>query len=181
MRPLIGIIGKGARDGSDPVPRESWEAAEEVGRLVAERGGVLLSGGLGGVMEAASKGAHEAGGIVVGLLPGLDRDSANPYVDIPLATGIGTIRNHLTVRGSDAVIMIGGGNGTLNELTICYGTKPVVVLEGSGGWSDRIRDCLYEGRYLDERRAGEIHIVGSATEAVALAFELAGHAKEAKA
>ncbi len=131
-------------------------------------------------MEAASKGAHLAGGLVVGLLPGLDRDSANPYVDIPLPTGLDTIRNHLTVRGSDAVIMIGGGNGTLNELTVCYGKKSVVVLEGTGGWADRIRGCLYEGKYLDERHAGEVHFAQSAAEAVDLAFELAASTRDAR-
>ncbi len=178
MRTLIGIIGKGVQQSSDPLPQLTWDAAEEVGRLIAEREGVVLTGGLGGVMEAASKGAHLAGGLVVGLLPGLERQSANPYVDIPLATGLGTIRNHLTVRSSDAVIMIGGGNGTLNELTICYGTKPVVVFEGSGGWSDRIRGSLYEGKYLDERRAGEIHFAQSAAEAVDLAFELAARERQ---
>jgi uncharacterized protein (TIGR00725 family) len=179
MRTLIGIIGKGTRGASDPVPQRALDAAEEVGRLIAERDGVVLTGGLGGVMEAASKGAHQAGGVVVGLLPSLDRNSANPYVDIPLPTGLSTIRNHLTVRGSDAVIMIGGGNGTLNELTVCYGTKPVVVLEGTGGWADRIRNCLYEGKYLDERRASEIHFAQSATEAVDLVFRLAERAREA--
>lgn len=178
MRTLIGIIGKGMADGEDTVPREALDGAEEVGRLVAGRHGVVISGGLGGVMEAVSKGAHEAGGLVIGLLPSLDRRTANPYVDIPLPTGLSTIRNHLTVRSSDAVIMIGGGNGTLNELTVCYGTKPVVVLEGTGGWADRIRGVLYQGKYLDERRAGEIHFARTAAEAVELAFRLAGHVGE---
>ena len=79
---------------------------------------------------------------------------------------------------SDAVIMIGGGNGTLNELTIAYGHKPVVVLEGTGGWADRIRGALYEGKYLDERRVGEIHFAQSAQEAVDKAFHLADERRE---
>ncbi len=178
MRTMIGIIGKGSVGPEDPVPQAALDAAEEVGRLVARRHGVIVSGGLGGVMEAVSKGAHEAGGLVIGLLPSLDRHTANPYVDIPIPTGLNTVRNHLTVRSSDAVIMIGGGNGTLNELTVCYGTKPVVLLERTGGWADRVRGMLYEGKYLDERRAGEIHFAPTGAEAVELAFQLADRAPE---
>ena len=172
MRTLIGIIGKGSRGPDDPVPAEAIEAAEEVGRLIAARDGVVITGGLGGVMEAASKGAQQAGGLVVGLLPGTERSTANRYVDIPIATGIGTIRNHLTVRAGDAVIMIGGGNGTLNELTIAYGMKPTVIVETSGGWAQRVRGALYEGKFLDERRLREIHFAQTAEEAVEMAYTL---------
>ncbi len=177
MRTLIGIIGKGSKGADDPVPPSALRGAEEVGRLIAARNGVVITGGLGGVMEAASKGAHEAGGLVIGLLPGLDRGSANRFVDIPLATGLGTIRNHLTVRGSDAVIMIGGGAGTLNELTVSYGTKPTVVLTGTDGWSDRIREVLYDGKYLDERRVAAIHFASSPAEAVETAYTLIAQAQ----
>ena len=173
MRTVIGVIGKGTRGANDPVPQAAWDAAEAVGRLVAQRQGVMLTGGLGGVMEAASKGAQQAGGLVIGIIPGLDRREANPYCDVVIPSGIGTIRNHLTVRASDAVIMIGGGSGTLNEVTICYGQKPLVVLEGSSGWADRLRSALYEGKYVDERRASEIHFAQTPAQAVELAFRLA--------
>ena len=99
---------------------------------------------------------------------------ANPYVDIAIPTGLGTARNLIYTRGCDAVIMIGGGAGTLNELTIAYqGHRSVVVIEGSGGWSDRIRSVLVEGRFLDERRESEIHFASTASEAVAQAMLLA--------
>jgi uncharacterized protein (TIGR00725 family) len=91
-------------------------AAAEVGRLVAERGAVLVCGGLGGSMEAACRGAKEAGGMTVGILPGPDRAAANPYVDIALPTGLGEARNALVVRAADAVIAVGGGYGTLSEI-----------------------------------------------------------------
>jgi uncharacterized protein (TIGR00725 family) len=91
-------------------------AAAEVGRLVAERGAVLVCGGLGGAMEAACRGAKEAGGMTVGILPGPDRAAANPYVDIALPTGLGEARNALVVRAADAVIAVGGGYGTLSEI-----------------------------------------------------------------
>ncbi|MEA2363111.1 MAG: hypothetical protein QOD71_2256 [Thermoleophilaceae bacterium] len=91
-------------------------AAAEVGRLVAERGAVLVCGGLGGAMEAACRGAKEAGGMTVGILPGPDRAAANRYVDIALPTGLGEARNALVVRAADAVIAVGGGYGTLSEI-----------------------------------------------------------------
>jgi uncharacterized protein (TIGR00725 family) len=87
-----------------------------VGRLVAERGAVLVCGGLGGAMEAACRGAKQAGGLTVGILPGSDRSDANPYVDVALPTGLGEARNALVVRAADAVIAIGGGYGTLSEI-----------------------------------------------------------------
>jgi uncharacterized protein (TIGR00725 family) len=93
-------------------------AAAEVGRLVAERGAVLVCGGLGGVMEAACRGAKQAGGMTVGILPGTDRADANPYVDIALPTGLGEARNALVVRAADVLIAVGGGYGTLSEIAL---------------------------------------------------------------
>ena len=92
--------------------------AEEVGRLIADRGGIVVTGGLSGVMEATSRGAKRAGGLVIGILPGFDKREANEFVDIAITTGMGWMRNTLTVRAADAVIMISGGIGTLNELTV---------------------------------------------------------------
>ena len=148
--------------------------AEAVGRRIAERGAVLVSGGTTGVMEAASRGAKEGGGLVVGLLPGLDPRDANHYVDIALPTGLGRARNLLDARAADALVMIGGGVGTLNELTFAYAEgKPVVIVQGSGGWADRIRPVLYDGRYLDDRHTAEIHFAASPEAAAELAIELA--------
>jgi uncharacterized protein (TIGR00725 family) len=103
-----------------------------VGRLLAEAGAVVVTGGLGGVMEAASKGAREAGGTVVALLPGLDRADANPFVDVAIPTGMGEMRNALIVRAADAVVAVGGEWGTLSEIAFARKTgKPVV---GVGSW-----------------------------------------------
>src|SRR5207237_7152948 len=127
--------------------------AEEVGRLIAERKGIVVTGGLSGVMEAVSRGAKNAGGLVIGILPGFDKRDANEFVDIAVTTGMGWMRNTLTVRAADAVIMISGGIGTLNELTVAYELKPTVILEGSGGWSSRIREIAYGGSTSRRRRS----------------------------
>lgn len=170
---LITVIGKSAKDPADPVPAQALRAAEEVGRLLAERGAVVVSGGLSGVMEAVSRGAKSAGGLVIGILPGLDKRDANAYVDVALTTGMGWMRNTLTVRAADAVIMISGGIGTLNELTVAYEDKPTVILEGTGGWSDRIRQIAYGGKHLDEAGIAELHFAKTAGEAVEVALDLA--------
>jgi uncharacterized protein (TIGR00725 family) len=101
-----------------------------VGRLIAERGAVLVCGGLGGAMEAACRGAQEAGGVTVGILPGTDRSAANAHVDIALPTGLGEARNALVVHAADVLIAIGGGYGTLSEVALALraGT-PVVGVE----------------------------------------------------
>lgn len=107
-------------------------AAEQVGRLIACQGAVLVCGGRGGVMEAACRGAKAEGGITVGILPGLDRSEANAYVDIPIATGLGEARNAIVVRTADAVIAVSGGFGTLSEIGLALKMgRPVV---GLGTW-----------------------------------------------
>ena len=123
----IAVIGRAQRDADDPMPRETLEIAEAVGQFIAKAGAAIITGGMTGVMEAASKGAKEAGGLVIGVLPGRDRRSANDYVDIAMPTGLGTARNIIDARAADAVIMVGGAVGTLNELTIAYAVgKPIV-------------------------------------------------------
>ena len=170
----IAVIGRAHHGGEDAVPQKTLHAAYEVGRLIAAAGAVLVSGGTTGVMEAASRGAHEAGGLTVGIIPGTERGSANQYVDISLPTGLGTARNLIHARGADAIVMIGGGAGTLNELTIAYqARRSVVVLEGTGGWADRIRGVLVDGRYVDERRVTEVFFAQKPAEAVDKAMELA--------
>ena len=108
----------------------SLDQAEEVGRELARRGGVVVCGGLGGVMEAACRGAKEGGGTTVGILPGFDRSEANPYVDVALATGLGEARNALVVRAADAVVAVGAGFGTLSEVALALkGGLAVVGLD----------------------------------------------------
>ena len=107
---FIGVIG-----GSEISPPIA-QLAEDVGREIARRGAVLVCGGLGGVMEAACKGASEEGGLTIGILPGDNRRTANPYVKIPIVTGIGYARNVTVVKSSQAVIAIDGSYGTLTEI-----------------------------------------------------------------
>lgn len=124
MRAVIGVIGESVF--SDPAHKA---LAEEVGRRVAAAGCALICGGLGGVMEAASRGAREAGGITIGVLPGVERAEANRHVEVAIATGMGQMRNLIIVLSSDALIAIGGGYGTLSEIghALRHG-RPVVGL-----------------------------------------------------
>lgn len=171
--PIIAVIGKSLKDPGDPPSPEALRAAELVGANVAGAGAILISGGLSGVMEAASRGAKRANGLVIGMLPGFKKDDANQYVDVALTTGMGWMRNTLVVRAADAVIMISGGIGTLNELTVAYQDKPTVVLEGTGGWSDRVREIAYDGKHLDEGHSATLHFAATPEEAVDMALALA--------
>jgi len=170
---LIAVIGKSAKEPGDPPSPEALRAAELVGANIAGAGAILITGGLSGVMEAASRGAKRANGLVIGMLPGFKKDDANRYVDVALTTGLGWMRNTLVVRAADAVIMISGGIGTLNELTIAYQDKPTIILEGTGGWSDRIRDIAYRGKHLDESGSATLHFATTPEEAVDRAIALA--------
>lgn len=124
--PHIAVVGAG-RASEDQV-----QAAHAVGRALADAGAVLVCGGLGGVMEAACRGAKEAGGTTVGILPGPSRADANAYVDVALATGLGETRNALVVRAVDALVAVGGEYGTLSEIALALKAgKPVV---GLGTW-----------------------------------------------
>jgi uncharacterized protein (TIGR00725 family) len=166
----IGVIGRSWREG-EVLPAAVTDAAHAVGRGIAEAGAVLVGGGTGGVMEASCRGAKEAGGLTVGFLPYADPARANPYVDLVFATGMGTIRNILTARCCQSVVMVGGGVGTLNEVTIAYDSGvPVVVLEGSTGWADRLRGALLDGRWVDDRHVVEVSFARSPAEAVELAL-----------
>jgi uncharacterized protein (TIGR00725 family) len=119
----IGVIGAG--DCSEDV----YELAEEVGERIAKAGAVLVCGGLGGVMEATSKGAKKQGGITIGILPGIEKSHANPYIDFPIVTGLGEGRNLLVIRNSDAVIALPGEFGTLSEIAFALRLgKPVIGL-----------------------------------------------------
>jgi uncharacterized protein (TIGR00725 family) len=120
----IAVVGPGEADA------HTLRRAEEVGRELAQRGAVVVCGGLGGAMEAACRGAKAAGGLTVGILPGLRRSDANRYVDVALATGIGELRNGLVVRAADALIAVAGEFGTLSEVSFALKTGvPVVGLD----------------------------------------------------
>lgn len=124
---IIAVIG-----GSE-APEAVLAQAEVVGRELAKRGCILICGGHRGVMEAACRGASEAGGLTIGVMPEDDRSQANPYIRIPIVTGIGLARNRTIVLSADAVIAIDGGYGTLSEIAYALQAgKPVV---GLGTWS----------------------------------------------
>jgi uncharacterized protein (TIGR00725 family) len=111
---------------SQPTP-EQERAAEEVGRGLGGAGAVVISGGGPGVMAAASRGAREAGAVVVGILPGNDRHAANEYVTLALPTGLGDLRNGLIVRAADAIVAVGGAYGTLSEIALALAAGVGVV------------------------------------------------------
>ncbi|MGD8276581.1 MAG: TIGR00725 family protein [Gemmatimonadota bacterium] len=123
VRPLrIAVCGGGVADAA--LARN----AEVVGERIARAGAVLICGGLGGVMEAAARGAAEVGGLSVGVLPGTDAAAANPWIGLALPTGLGEARNALVVRFADAVIALGGEWGTLSEIALAMRTGVPVVL-----------------------------------------------------
>ena len=126
-RPCIAVVG-----GASPGPTDLAHA-EQVGRLLAEAGVVLVCGGLGGVMEAACRGAKSAGGLTVGILPGSDPKAANRYVDIAIPTGLGYARNSIVAASGRAVIAIGGSAGTLSE--ICFATFSRIPVFSLGSWT----------------------------------------------
>jgi uncharacterized protein (TIGR00725 family) len=124
MKKIIAVIG------GRKTEKALLSEAEEVGRLIARRGATLVCGGLGGVMEAASKGAKSEGGVTVGILPQNDSKDANKYIDIPLATGLGISRNVIIARAADALVAVGGAYGTLSEIAFALQIgKPVIGIK----------------------------------------------------
>ncbi|GER92860.1 TIGR00725 family protein [hot springs metagenome] len=121
QKKIIGVIGAGSAD------EKILKTAEEVGKLIAERDAILICGGLGGVMDAAARGAKSKGGMTVGILPQSHRGGANPYIDVPIATGFGEGRNVIIVRSADALIAIGGEYGTLSEIALALKIGKAVI------------------------------------------------------
>ncbi len=147
MRKIIGVVG------SSTASEDVCRLAVEVGRKIAERGGVVLCGGLSGVMEAVAKGAAGAGGLTVGILPGHSAEEANPYIEIPIVTGMGNARNVIVAGTPRAIIALEGGWGTLSEIALALKMGVPVISLG--------RDSAPDGVL----RAENIE------EAVAMAFE----------
>lgn len=149
----VSVIGAG--DAS----AEEAGLAEEVGRLVAQRGAVLVCGGLGGVMEAACRGARSVGGLTVGILPGYDRTAANPWTDVVIATGLAEARNVIVAASGDGVIAVGGSLGTLSEMALALKLRrPVVALRS---WQPEPKRLPEHSRLL---------VAETSTEAVELLF-----------
>ncbi len=126
----IAVVGSGVKDGDGSVK----QLAKEVGREVARVGAVLITGGLGGVMGWASSGAKEVGGTTIGIIPGTEKNDANPFVDYVVVTGMGHARNVLVVRSADAVIALSGGPGTLSEVALAVKMGKKVI--GLDAWGD---------------------------------------------
>ena len=119
--------------GGSQCSKEETRLAEEVGRELARRGAILICGGLGGVMEAACRGASSEGGTTIGILPGDDSQAANPHVQIPIVTGIGYARNVTVVKSAQAVIAVGGSYGTLSEIS--HALQNGIPVIGLNTWS----------------------------------------------
>jgi uncharacterized protein (TIGR00725 family) len=151
-RLYIAVIGA-ARASADEV-----DAAAVIGRALAQAGAVLVCGGLGGVMEAACRGAKEAGGTTVGILPGTDRGAANDFVDVAIPTGLGEVRNAVVVGAADAVIAVGGEFGTLSEIALALKAGTPVV--GLATW-----ELWRAGGPVDD-----VVVVAGAEEAVPVAL-----------
>jgi uncharacterized protein (TIGR00725 family) len=152
----VGVIG--ARSCPAGVAAE----AREVGRLIAEAGWVLVCGGMGGVMEEACRGAREAGGLTVGILPGSSRVAGNPYLSVSVVTGLGEARNVLVVRSSEALIAVSGAYGTLSEIALA-GAAGIPVI-GLHSW---VLDAgCNEGRSLFAREAANPAEAVSAVRAI---------------
>ena len=158
--PYVAVIGDGDPRGPDAHRLLEW--AEEVGQYLARGGAVVITGGLGGVMRAASRGAAGAGGETIGFLPGSDASEANEFVRIPIATGLGVMRNLVVVTSADAVIAIGGKHGTLSEIGLAMRMGREVV-------------TLSSWRVESEHRMGgpRMHRAHDPHEAVALSLRLA--------
>jgi uncharacterized protein (TIGR00725 family) len=150
----IGVIGAG--EATDAERRH----AEAVGREIARRGAVLYCGGLGGVMDAAARGARAAGGHTVGIVPGGDAESAGEGIEFPIATAMGQARNVVLVQSCDAIVAIGGGYGTLSEIAVALKLEIPVV--GLASWR------------LDEGRGPALPKAETPAEAVERAVSLAG-------
>lgn len=160
-RPIVAVIGNNVASAAGAA------LAEQVGRGIVQLGCRLVTGGLGGIMEAASRGARGAAeyreGDVLGILPGGDANAANPWVDIALPTQLGYARNVLVVGCADAVVAVGGGAGTLTEMAMAWQFgKPVIGLLVDG-WSGKLA-----GSAIDDRRPGTVLAAADAAEALTL-------------
>lgn len=158
--PYVAVIGDGEPVGPDAHRILEW--AEEVGQQLARGGAVVITGGLGGVMRAASRGALMAGGETIGILPGADPSEANEFVRTPIATGLGVARNLVVVTSADAVIAVGGRHGTLSEIGLALRMGRHVV--GLSSW--RLES--------DHRMGGpRVHRASGPRDAVTIALRLA--------
>jgi uncharacterized protein (TIGR00725 family) len=153
-KPMIAVVGAGK------CSKKLRDMASQVGKYVAEHGGVIVCGGLGGIMEGAARGAKEAGGVTIGILPTDNKNDANEFIDYVIPTGFGEARNIMVIRAADAVVAFPGKYGTLSEMAFALNAdKPVVSVNA---W----------------RLSDEIEQVEDPVEAAKLAMELAEQSKK---
>ena len=168
----VGVIGSA---GTEEYPRgggasvKTMALAREIGSLLAKRDAIVVTGGKSGIMEAAARGAKEFGGTTVGIVSGSKRFTANDFTDIEVPTGMSAVGYDelLLVLMCDALIVLGGGVGTLEEIAIAYrNRKPVVVLDSVEGWGKE----LLSKKYLDSRQTVKIQMAETPKEAVDMAI-----------
>ncbi len=169
----IGVIGTaGSGEYKDwKFPDNLMEKAEEVGELLGARGAILITGGKDGIMEAASRGAKKSNGLTIGVIKGSKRSESNKFIDVEVLSGMQAdgLDELLIVLMCDALIVLGGGAGTLQEISIAYrNKKPIVAISGTGGWCDMVA-----GSFLDGRNKVKIECAKTPREAVEKAISLA--------
>ena len=136
--------------GDSSADKEKYDFAYQTGKMLAELGIVVISGGKSGVMEAVSRGAYEAGGITIGILPSNNLDDVNDWCTISIPTGMGHARNALMAMAADFVIAIGGGAGTLTEIGFGWiYNKPIIAVSKFGGWAERMAGLPVDNRRKD--------------------------------
>ena len=145
--PTVSVFGSNSH-----IDEHTLTLAEDLGQLIVDLGCRVCTGGLSGIMEAVSKGARSSekwtGNEVIGIIPQDDPTQANEFVDVVVPTGLGLYRNIMVARAGDACIAVSGGSGTLSEIAFAWQfRKPVAVMTGTGGWSDKLA-----GESLDHRR-----------------------------
>ncbi len=161
---MISVVGSSEADEA------TLKLAENLGQEIARRGIALVCGGLGGVMEAACRGAKKRNGMTIGLLPSDNKKDANQFVDVVIPTGFGHARNFLVARTGDALIAVGGQAGTLSEMAIgWFSQKPVVAMAHSGGWAEKLA-----GTRIDEKREDKVHSAETPEQAVDIVFKVLG-------
>lgn len=171
-RGQVGVIGSAGQEEYPYVKpnKDMFNAAEKLGTALAKQDCIIVNGGKGGIMEAVSMGAKKAGGITVAEISGLGRRESNGWVDVEVVTGDVAFRGpSQLVAMSDVIVALGGGAGTLQEICVAYRMqKPVVLLTGYGGWSDKLSDV----EYLDERQLIKFRSTDSIQDAIKIALSL---------
>lgn len=169
----ISVIGYSGNVNEVPV-KSLAELCEDLGSKIAKRGHILVNGGTDGIMEMVSEGAKKADGTVIGIISG--KEKGNEYLTVALKTGMdSSMRSVLMMYNADAVISVGGKAGTGLEIFSAYLMGiPIVLLRGTGGWTDRIAGTLIEGKYLDERKIIELKSAWNVDEAIEMAEKVKG-------